>query len=140
MPAYIFDILPNRHSFKAWILYIEFSCCTIKTITKKFADLSIFLSGFLKFYQNNKYWKQIFCNSEHLFTFLWACELPNKFWAWSVQPLWRLLDTNKQTNTQAKYIFIEYTSFRRKVILSLTWKRIFHQVKEIDCLPQTLIF
>ena len=98
---------PSISTLKCGSTYMwEFSCCTIKTITKKFADLSIFLSGFLKFYQNNNYWKQIFCNSEYLIAFLWACELPYKFWAWSVQPLWRLLDTNKQTNTLKQSIYL----------------------------------
>ena len=27
-------------------------------------------------------------------------EGPHKVWAWSVEPFWRLLDTNKQTDTQ----------------------------------------
>ena len=29
-------------------------------------------------------------------------EVPHKIWAWSVQPFWRLLDTNKQTPTMDK--------------------------------------
>ena len=32
-------------------------------------------------------------------------EVPQKIMARSVQPLWRLLDTNKQTDRQAKYIY-----------------------------------
>ena len=32
-------------------------------------------------------------------------EVPKKIWARSVQAFWRLLDTNKQTDRQAKYIF-----------------------------------
>ena len=31
---------------------------------------------------------------------LWSCDVTQKIWAQSVQPFWRLLDTNKQTPKQ----------------------------------------
>ena len=33
-------------------------------------------------------------------------EVPHKIWAWSVQPFWRLLDTNRQTDKLNLYIDI----------------------------------
>jgi len=36
---------------------------------------------------------------------------PHKIWSQSVQPFWRLLDTNKQTDRQAKYIIVVRTFF-----------------------------
>ena len=35
-----------------------------------------------------------------------SCKVTHKIWAWSVQPFWRLLDTNKQTDKQNLYIDI----------------------------------
>ena len=38
--------------------------------------------------------------------FLWGHISNNKkFWARSVQQFWRLLDTNRKTNSQAKYVY-----------------------------------
>ena len=34
---------------------------------------------------------------------LGLCEVPQKIWARSVQPFWRLFDTNKQTDKQSIY-------------------------------------
>jgi len=31
---------------------------------------------------------------------MWSHDVPQKIWARSVQPFWRLLDTNKQTDKQ----------------------------------------
>ena len=41
---------------------------------------------------------------------LGSLDVPQKIWARSVQPFWRLLDTNKQTNRdrQAKFIYRLY--------------------------------
>ena len=36
---------------------------------------------------------------------------PQKMWARSVQPFWRLLDTNKQTPRQVKFIYRRYLWF-----------------------------
>ena len=36
---------------------------------------------------------------------LGSLDVPQKIWARSVQPFWRLLDTNRQTNRQAKFIY-----------------------------------
>ena len=36
---------------------------------------------------------------------MWSRDVPQKIWAWSVQPFWRLLDTNKQTNGQTSQIY-----------------------------------
>ena len=33
-------------------------------------------------------------------------EVPHKIWAQSVQPFWRLLDTNKQTDTQTSKVYL----------------------------------
>jgi len=37
-----------------------------------------------------------------------SLDVPQKIWARSVQPFWRLLDTNKQTDRQTKFIFKEF--------------------------------
>ena len=45
---------------------------------------------------------------------LGTCEVPEKFWAGSVQPFWRLLDTNKQTNKQTKECSLSQKMISRK--------------------------
>ena len=37
---------------------------------------------------------------------LGSCELPQKMWARSVHPFWRLLDTNGQTDSRTSKVFI----------------------------------
>jgi len=37
---------------------------------------------------------------------LGSSKVPHKIWTRSVQPFWRLLDTNKQTNTQTSRVYI----------------------------------
>ena len=55
-------------------------------INKKLADFIIFF----RWFQNSIIHKPV----------LGSREVPNKIWARSVQPFWRLLDTNKQIPTQ----------------------------------------
>ena len=46
------------------------------------------------------WWRQIFEILMIHKPSLWSRDVPQKIWARSVQPFWRLLETNKQTNKQ----------------------------------------
>ena len=59
----------------------------VKQKQKMFADFINKFREFSKF--NDNFW-----------SFMGTCEVPHKMWARSVQPFWRLLDTNRQTNKQ----------------------------------------
>ena len=64
------------------------------------------------------WWRQIF---ETLITYkpsLGSREVPHKMWARSVQPFWRLLDTNGQTNRQTNKLslYIDYTLYIIQVV------------------------
>ena len=82
-------------TFRALRAHLLFQLCTFslcihcKTKTKK----SNFVGG--KFFLILIIYKP----------YLGTCEVPHTIWARSIQPFWRLFDTNKQTNRQAKYIY-----------------------------------
>ena len=64
---------------------------------KNFVDLQISMK--IEFFVGNnllKFWLSIKPS-------LGLCEVPQKIWARSVQPFWRLFDTNKQTDKQSIY-------------------------------------
>ena len=96
----------------------------IKKTLKKFADFTLFVCAFSKVYKNKNRFKHKF------FLFRTFIFLPagvtqgstKKIWARSVQPFWRLLDTNKQTNRQtnrqAKFIYRFVSSVKQK----LNWR------------------
>ena len=63
--------------------------------------LQIFKKNFRDF---QKFKTQIFKISIIHKPSLGSQDVPQKIWARSVQPFWRLLDTNKQTDRQAKFI------------------------------------
>ena len=75
-------------------------------------------------------------------------DVPQKIWARSVKPFWRLLDTNKQTPRQAKFIYRltycnsdEIQVFFIKTIKSrYICKRMFLSLKKEDWLPCVTIF
>ena len=50
------------------------------------------------------WWRQIFEILMIHKPSLESLDVPQKIWIWSVQPFWRLLDTNKQTPRQAKFL------------------------------------
>ena len=57
--------------------------------------------------------------------FLWSREVPQKIWARSVQPFWRLLDTNRQTDKQTDKpnLYIDSPFDRNNFFfLSFLWK------------------
>jgi len=64
---------------------------------------------FKNFMKIEFWWRQIFEILIFHKPSLWSRDVPQKIWARSVQPFWRLLDTNKQTNKQtdrqAKFIY-----------------------------------
>ena len=70
------------------------------------------------------WWRQIF---EILIIHkpsLWSRDVPQKNWTRSVQPFWRLLDTNKQTDKPNLYIDIQ-----GKSKLKVDFKNILIQIK-----------
>ena len=50
------------------------------------------------------FWRQLFVILSIHTPSLGSCEVSHKIWARSVQPFWRLLDTNRQPYKQSKYI------------------------------------
>jgi len=73
--------------------------------TKKFADFNKTFRRFSKFSKIEFWWRQIFKISIFHKPSLGSLDVPQKIWIRSVQPFWRLLDTNRQT----KFIYrLEY--------------------------------
>ena len=70
-------------------------------IKQKFADTTIFVRGFSKFYKNQKMLETNYCNLEHP----WGHARSHKKWARSVLPCLRLSVTNKHADRQLKYIY-----------------------------------
>jgi len=73
------------------------------------------------------WWRQIFEILVIHKPFLGSLGVPQKIWARSVQPFWRLLDTNKQTDTQTDkpnlYIDIYHNQsnkWNKNLLLSFT--------------------
>ena len=66
----------------------------------------------IKFSKIEFWWRQIFENLIIHKPFLGSRKIPQKIWAQSVQPFRRLLNTNKQTDQQSKYINYYYCSWR----------------------------
>ena len=108
---YIYTRLPSSIStFNCGFICEHFLC--VHYIKKEFADFIIFFREFSKFYKNKNLIFEILIIHK---PFLGSREVPHKTLARSVQPFWRLLDTNKQTERQAKFIYlgvpIKYTCF-----------------------------
>ena len=76
---------------------------------KNFADFQKKIREFSKFSKIDFWWRQIFENLIIHKPSLGSRDVPQKIWARSVQPFWRLLDTNgqtdRQTDRQAKFIY-----------------------------------
>ena len=114
-----------------------FSLCTSKSKTKIIRGFSQKKSCIFNIFKNlmkiEFWWRQIF---EILIIHkpsLWSRDVPQKIWARSVQPFWRLLDTNKQTNRQTKFIDI----YRCLVLLYwriYIWRWILLEIYYIYCL------
>jgi len=66
---------------------------------------------------------------------LGSCEVPQQIWARLVQPFWRLLDTNKQTDTQTSkvYIFSEFVKIVEEKVK-------YYKVSRISLLLFIIIF
>ena len=79
-----------------------FSLCTSKK--KTIRGFSQKISRIFKIFKNlmtiEFWWRQIFEILMIHKPSLKSLDVPQKIWARSVQPFWRLLDTNKQTNKQ----------------------------------------
>jgi len=88
--------------------------------TKKFADFIIKnCVDFQNLMKIELCWRQIFY---HPFTSLGSCEVPDKIWDRSVQPFWRLLNTNKvETNTQTNQVYYIYIVRWGKMIFKGGW-------------------
>ena len=86
-----------------------FSLCTSKNKIKIIRGFSQKISRIFKIFKNlmtiEFWWRQIFEILIFHKPSLGCLDVPQKIWARSVQPFWRLLDTNKQTNRQAKFIY-----------------------------------
>jgi len=82
-------------------------CIQCKIISKNFADLKKKIRGFLKFNDNQIFGRQIFDNLIIHKPSLGSRDVPHKIWSRSVQPFWRLLETNtqakKHTDKQSIY-------------------------------------
>ena len=75
------------------------------------------------------WWRQIFEILMIHKPSLESLDVPQKIWGWSVQPFWRFLDTNKQTDKQTDKpnLFIdidENTKFYSRKWWALGWKAI----------------
>ena len=59
-----------------------------------------------------------------------AWSFKHKIWARSVQPFWRLLDTNKQTNTQTPMLnfYIDFLDFQNFIIIKFCWRQTFEML------------
>ena len=66
-------------------------------MTKKIGDFQ----NYQKFIEDRILMETNICNFDHS---LWSREVPQKIWARSVQPFWRLMDTSKQTDKLNLYI------------------------------------
>ena len=75
------------------------------TITKKFEYFQILV--FLYFTKIKSFWTQIWVILHIYKPSLGSCEVPHKIWVRSIQPFWRLLNTNKQTNKQTDKQWID---------------------------------
>ena len=98
----IFRIEQLRTKIKLFIAFvINSSSLVILSLTFKCCIFIVFFRGFKK----RKFARQIFSILSVHKPFLGSCEVPQKIWARSFQPFWRLLVKNKQTNRQTKYIY-----------------------------------
>ena len=69
-----------------------------------------------RIFKNLNFFTKLKTFKTHFFIFiihkpsLWSRDVPQQIWARSVQPFWRLLDTNKQTNKQTDNpnLYIDY--------------------------------
>ena len=76
-------------------------------------------------------WKLVFEGLNIHIPSLWSRKVPQKIWARSVQPFSSLLDTNKQTYKQSKYIdnpvryrMIDFSLFSHNCIIhEANWKK-----------------
>ena len=79
-----------------------FSLCTSFNKTKIIRGFSRKISWIFKIFKNlmtiEFWWRQIFEILIFHKPSLGSLDVPQKIWARSVQPFWRLLDTNKQTD------------------------------------------
>ena len=107
--------------------------------------------------KNEFWWRQIF---EILIIHkpsLGSLDVPQKIWARSVQPFWRLLDTNRQTDRQTpkqtdkpnlyidglyKYIYIIYIFFKKYIFIYMldiadqtTWQNLLNFLKKPVQIP-----
>ena len=84
----------------------------------------IFTKNFVDF-QNVQKFTKLKTFKTHLFFIyiihkpsLWWRDVPQKIWARSVQPFWRLLDTNRQTGlTRARKTSIRFLRFKNHVLV-----------------------
>ena len=83
----------NSGSICVHFLFVQYI-----TITIFLSIYYIFFRGTSEFYENQSFWRHIFVTLSTL--------KPQKCWARSVEPFWRLLETNKQTDTQATAITV----------------------------------
>ena len=88
------------------LLFVQY-----KTITNESSRIfQIFFRAVLNFTKIKSVWIQVFVILSIHKPSLGSCEVPHKIWARSVQPFWRLLDSNRsdrQTARQAKYIEVD---------------------------------
>ena len=75
-----------------------------KNNNKKSSRINNIGSRIFKILLNSKAVGHIFCNFEHPKPSMGSCEVPHKIRTRSVQPFWRLLDTNISTYTLSIYI------------------------------------
>ena len=85
-----------------------------KTKTKVSRIFKKKIVDFQKFSKIEFWWSQIFENLIIHKPSPGSREFPQKILAWSVQPFWRLLDTNKQTDNLNLYIDSLYTWYQEK--------------------------
>ena len=82
----------------------NFNCQHCKTKQKEVRGFQQKISWIFKIFKNlmkiEFWWRQIFENLIIHKPSLGSREIPQKIWTRSVQPFWRLLDTNRQTNRQ----------------------------------------
>ena len=97
---------------------------------KKFANFIKTFRRIYKIFKNRILLESNFENSIILKPSLGSREIPQQIWARSVQPFWRLWDTNKQTDRQAKFIyrwstfsFFNNGWFPGVFLLKLLWNR-----------------
>ena len=117
-------LLGSFISFVKILFEIKYTGVLLVNKKKNFADFQQKIRGFSKFSKIEFWWRQIFENLIIHKPFLGSHDVPQKIWARSVQPFWRLLDTNRQTDKQtnrqtdrqAKFIYRLWKIYSTKYI------------------------